>query len=65
MAQEKEATIAHRHVAVSTVITAITAHVYNLAKECYRQDKPLYSNVADTLPEVARTAMPVVAQDLG
>lgn len=41
--QEKEATIAHRHVAVSTVITAIARRtLYNLAKECYRQDKPLY-----------------------
>jgi hypothetical protein len=41
--QEKEATIAHRHVAVSTVITAIARRtLYNLAKECYRQDHKLY-----------------------
>ena len=41
--QEKQATIAHRHVAVSTVITSIARRtLYNLAKECYRQKHALY-----------------------
>ena len=41
--QEKEATIAHRHVAVSTVITAIARRtLYDLAKECLAQGCPSY-----------------------
>lgn len=40
---EKEAIVVHRHVAISTVITAIARRtLYDFAKECYRQDKPLY-----------------------
>ena len=41
--QEKEATIAHRHVAVSSVITAIARRtLYDLAKECLTQKHPSY-----------------------
>ena len=41
--QEKEATIAHRHVAVSTVITSIARRtLYDLANECIKQGKPSY-----------------------
>jgi hypothetical protein len=41
--QEKEATIAHRHVAVSSVITAIARRtLYDLASECLKQDCPSY-----------------------
>jgi hypothetical protein len=40
--QEKEAVIAHRHVVVSSFITAIARRtLFDFAKECYRQDKPL------------------------
>jgi hypothetical protein len=41
--QEKEATIAHRHVAVSTIITAIARRtLYDLANECITQGCPAY-----------------------
>ena len=40
--QEKEAVIAHRHVVISSFITAIARRtLYDLAKECYRQELPM------------------------
>ncbi len=40
--QEKAAVIAHRHVVVSAFITAIARRtLFDFAKECYRQRKPL------------------------
>jgi hypothetical protein len=62
--QEKEATIAHRHVAVSTVITAIARRtLYNLAKECYRQDHKLYYCDTDSL--ATKASLPIDEKTLG
>ena len=48
--QEKEVPVAHRHVPISAHITAIARRtLYNFAKECYRQGKPLYYCDTDSL----------------
>jgi hypothetical protein len=47
---EKEAQIAHRHVIVAAVITAIARRtLYDYAKECLRQDLPAYYCDTDSL----------------
>jgi hypothetical protein len=47
---EKEAKIDHRHVIVAAVITAIARRtLYDYAKECYRQEKPLLYCDTDSL----------------
>ena len=62
--QEKEATIAHRHVAVSTVITAIARRtLYDLCKICIEQNcKPYYS---DTDSIATKAILPVDDKTLG
>jgi hypothetical protein len=48
--REKEVPVAHRHVPISTHITAIARRtLYDFAKECYRQRKPLYYCDTDSL----------------
>jgi hypothetical protein len=60
---EQEATIVHRHVAVSTVITSIARRtLYDFAKECYRQNCALHYCDTDSL--CTRAILPV-ADTLG
>jgi hypothetical protein len=61
---EKEAKIAHRHVIVAAVITAIARRtLYDYAKECYRQGKSLYYCDTDSL--ATRATLPVDDKKLG
>ena len=62
--QEKEATIAHRHVAVSTVITAIARRtLYDLCLDCCKQGcNPYYS---DTDSIATKAILPVDDKTLG
>jgi hypothetical protein len=61
---EKEAKIAHRHVIVAAVITAIARRtLYDYAKECERQRKPLYYCDTDSL--ATRAKLPVDDKLLG
>lgn len=62
--QEKEAVIAHRHVVVSAFITAIARRtLYDFAKECYRQGKPL--TYCDTDSLATKADLPVDDKRLG
>jgi hypothetical protein len=62
--QEKEAIIAHRHVAVSTMITAIARRtLYDLAKECLMQRRPAYYCDTDSL--ATKATLPVDDKTLG
>ena len=62
--QEKEAIIAHRHVPISTVITAIARRtLYDYAKECYRQGTPVYYCDTDSL--CTKAILPVNDKELG
>lgn len=61
---EKEAKIAHRHVVVAAVITAIARRtLYDYAKECYLQKKPLMYCDTDSLATSA--ILPVDDKKLG
>ena len=61
---EKEAKIAHRHVIVSAVITAIARRtLYDFCKECYRQGKPPF--YMDTDSCATRAKLPVDDKTLG
>ena len=61
---EKDATISHRHVIIAAVITAIARRtLYNLGKECFRQDKPLYYCDTDSL--CTKADLPVDDKTLG
>jgi len=62
--QEKQATIAHRHVPISSVITAIARRtLYDFTKECYRQGHELYYCDTDSL--ATRATLPVDDKKLG
>jgi hypothetical protein len=62
--QEKEAVIAHRHVVISSFITAIARRtLFDFAKECYRQGKPL--TYCDTDSLATRADLPVDDKKLG
>ena len=61
---EKEAKIAHRHVIVAAVITAIARRtLYDYGKECFNQSKPLY--YCDTDSCATRAELPVDDKRLG
>lgn len=61
---EKEATISHRHVVVAAVITAIARRtLFDYAKECYRQRKPVYYMDTDSL--ATRAELSVDEKTLG
>jgi hypothetical protein len=61
---EKEAKISHRHVVVAAVITAIARRtLYDYAKECFRQGKPLYYCDTDSL--ATKADLPVDDKTLG
>lgn len=61
---EKQATIAHRHVVVAAVITAIARRtLYDYARECYRQRKSVYYMDTDSLSTRAR--LPIDDKQLG
>lgn len=62
--REKAAIIAHRHVPISAHITAIARRtLYENAKECYRQKKPLYYCDTDSL--ATKADLPVDDKKLG
>ncbi|HVP24210.1 MAG TPA: DNA polymerase [Conexivisphaerales archaeon] len=61
---DKEAKIAHRHVIVASVITAIARRtLYDFAKECYRQDKPPYYFDTDSVS--TKATLPTDDKTLG
>lgn len=61
---EKEATIAHRHVIVASVITSIARRtLYDFAKECYRQGHELYYCDTDSL--ATKASLPTDDKTLG
>ena len=61
---EKEAKIAHRHVIVAAVITAIARRtLYDYMKECYAQGKPPYYTDTDSI--ATRAKLPVDDKTLG
>ena len=62
--QEKEAVIAHRHVVISSFITSIARRtLYDLAKECYRQEHPMA--YCDTDSVATKAILPVDPKTLG
>ena len=62
--QEKEAVIAHRHVVISAFITSIARRtLYDLAKECYRQNHPM--TYCDTDSVATKADLPVDPVTLG
>ena len=62
--QEKEAVIAHRHVVISSFITSIARRtLYDLAKECYRQEHPMA--YCDTDSVATKADLPVDPKTLG
>ena len=62
--QEKTVPIAHRHVPISTHITAVARRtLYDYAKECYRQGHSLYYCDTDSL--ATRAKLPVDEKKLG
>ena len=62
--QEKEAVIAHRHVVISSFITSIARRtLYDLAKECYRQELPMAYCDTDSL--CTKADLPVDPKTLG
>jgi hypothetical protein len=61
---EKEATIAHRHVIIASVITSIARRtLYDLAKECFNQKHPLYYCDTDSL--ATKATLPTDDKTLG
>lgn len=61
---DKEAKIAHRHVIVASVITAIARRtLYDFAKECYRQGNPPY--YFDTDSVATKATLPTDDKRLG
>jgi hypothetical protein len=61
---EQEAKISHRHVIVAAVITAIARRtLYDYAKECFRQQHPLYYMDTDSL--ATKADLPVDDKQLG
>lgn len=61
---DKTAKIAHRHVIVAAVITAIARRtLYDFAKECERQGKPLYYCDTDSL--ATKADLPIDDKTLG
>lgn len=61
---EKKATVAHRHVPISTIITSLSRrHLYDYAKMCYEQGKP--SAYFDTDSLFSRADLPVDETKLG
>ena len=62
--QEKEVKVVHRHVVISAFITAIARRtLYDLAKECYRQNHPMAYCDTDSLCTKAK--LPVDSKTLG
>lgn len=62
--KEMEATIAHRHVPVAAVITAIARRtLYDYMKECYTQGKPPYYTDTDSI--ATKADLPVDDTTLG
>jgi len=62
--REKEATIAHRHVIVSSIITSLSRrHLYDYAKMCTSQGKPIY--YCDTDSIASKADLPVDDKKLG
>jgi hypothetical protein len=62
--REKEVAIAHRHVVVSSVITALSRrHLYDYAKMCEEQKKPIY--YCDTDSVATRATLPTDPKKLG
>ena len=62
--QEKESVITHRHVIVSSVITAIARRtLYDYAKECYNQDCAAYYFDTDSI--ATKAVLPVNEKELG
>lgn len=62
--QEKKAVIAHRHVAISTVITAIARRtLYDYMKECLRQNCKVYYTDTDSI--ATKADLPIDDKTLG
>ena len=62
--REKEVPIAHRHVVVSSIITALSRrHLYDYAKMCAQQGKPIY--YCDTDSIASKADLPVDEKKLG
>ena len=62
--KEKEASIAHRHVIVSSIITSLSRrHLYDYAKMCLDQGKPIY--YCDTDSIASKADLPVDDKKLG
>jgi hypothetical protein len=62
--QEKEAVIAHRHVIVSSFITAIARRtLYDFCQTCYQQEKPPYYMDTDSI--ATKADLPVDDKRLG
>lgn len=62
--QEKTATIVHRHVIVSSVITSIARRtLYDYAKDCHRQNCPTYYFDTDSIS--TKAVLPVDDKTLG
>ena len=64
VSKEKEVKVVHRHVVISAFITAIARRtLYDLAKECYRQNHPMAYCDTDSLCTKAK--LPVDPKTLG
>ncbi len=62
--REKEVAIAHRHVVVSSIITALSRrHLYEYAKMCEKQKLPIY--YCDTDSIASKALLPTDAKKLG